>query len=332
MMAATSYNQTSRRTANSNATAESSENNSVSTNTSRSTSANTATNNRATRTNTSTPTRTTTTTTRTTTSSPSRSSSTSSRTTTTSPTRSSGTTTRTTTSPTRSTGTTTRTATTSPTRNSGTSSRTTTSRTVNNNNSYSVNNNRSAGSNNSHKNARVVYSDRAGHAHYSSSRKYTGHHQPTHVYRETPRTKVYRSQYHTYRSPQYVNIVWSRNMHRNYISMYPEVRYWNYDVGYRINSISAYRADLYVGNVMNVYGRVDEVYYSHETDEYFLYVGLHYPYQDFTVIVPGDVARRYSRRPGYYFNNQYIQVTGLISQYDSKPEIVVKRNSQLNLY
>jgi hypothetical protein len=116
------------------------------------------------------------------------------------------------------------------------------------------------------------------------------------------------------------------------MEMYPEVRYWHYNVGYRINSTSAYYADYYIGEVMNVYGKVTDVYYAYETDEFFLYFGAYYPYHDFTIVLPGVIARRYSAIPDRYFDNQYISVTGLITAYDGKPEIVVKRNFQLDVY
>jgi hypothetical protein len=113
--------------------------------------------------------------------------------------------------------------------------------------------------------------------------------------------------------------------------MYPTYT-WHYSPGYRIPSISAYRADFYIGEVMNVYGQVSDVYYAPESDEYFLYIGPYYPYQDFTVVVPGWVARNYSYRPVTYFLNQNICITGLITAYDGIPEIVVKRNFQINVY
>lgn len=173
---------------------------------------------------------------------------------------------------------------------------------------------------------------RSAHTSYPSSRSYRGHHETTYVYRTPPRSKSYRSVHYAYRAPRHVEIIWTRDMHRNYITMYPEVRRYNYEIGYRIRSISAYNADLYYGEVMNVYGKITEVYYSRETDEYFLYMGPYYPYQDFTIVVPGYIARRYSRRPVYYFDNQYINVTGLITSFEGKPEIVIKRNFQLGTY
>jgi hypothetical protein len=110
------------------------------------------------------------------------------------------------------------------------------------------------------------------------------------------------------------------------------VTYWNYYPGYRISNVSAYFAEYYMGEVMTVYGKVKEVFYSRSTDEYFLYFGAYYPYQDFTVVMPGWIARQYTRRPERYFENDYLAVTGLITSFNGNPEIVVKEAFQLNRY
>ncbi len=200
---------------------------------------------------------------------------------------------------------------------------------VNNRGNYSSNNNDRHSVNNSSRNN---HSSRTVYASSPSSRVYRGSHQVTHVYHTPPQAKSYRVKHYSYRRPVHVDIIWTRDMHRNYLRMYPDYHYYNYSYGYRINSISAYDADYYIGDVKNVYGEITEVYYARESDEYFLYVGPHYPYQDFTVVVPGHIARNYSRRPEYYFNHEYINVTGLITAFEGKPEIVVKRNYQLNVY
>ena len=63
-----------------------------------------------------------------------------------------------------------------------------------------------------------------------------------------------------------------------------------------------------------------------------MYFGGSYPYQDFTVVLPGSYARRFNRNPEMYFAGRYIWVTGLVSTFDGKPEIMVMRKSQVHLY
>ena len=121
-------------------------------------------------------------------------------------------------------------------------------------------------------------------------------------------------------------------MHHHYIKMYPRHRRWHYSYGHHISSIPAYNADFYIGDVKKVYGRVTDVYYAQETDEYFLYIGPYFPYQHFTIVVPGHIARNHSHRPGRYYMNQNINVTGLITTFKDTPEILVKRNYQLSVY
>ena len=134
-----------------------------------------------------------------------------------------------------------------------------------------------------------------------------------------------------FRAPFRADIMWTNSMYSDYRTFYPEVS-WRYPFGYRIISISAYDSRDYIGEVANIYGRVAETYYNIETDEYYLYIGETYPYQDFTVVIPGYEARRFSRNPDYYFANMNISVTGYVVNIEGKPEIQVRRASQINVY
>lgn len=167
---------------------------------------------------------------------------------------------------------------------------------------------------------------------HSTTRVYRGQHTYHYAHNYVPESREYRAKHYVYREPVHVHIVWTRDLHRHYIRMYPSIRHWEYRYGYRIDNVSAYYADYYIGDVKTVYGRVKEVFYARESDEFFLYVGDYYPYQDFTIVLPGSIARKFSRRPEAYFTNEYVDVTGLITQYEGKPEIVVKRNFQLSVY
>jgi len=86
------------------------------------------------------------------------------------------------------------------------------------------------------------------------------------------------------------------------------------------------------GEVVNVYGKVYEVYYSRYTDEYIMYFGAYFPYHDFTAVVPGEIARRYSPWPERYFAKEHLVISGLVAVYESVPEITVRAGSQIRLY
>jgi hypothetical protein len=148
----------------------------------------------------------------------------------------------------------------------------------------------------------------------------------------TYRPAEYRRVHYPYRAPAHVEIVWSVPMYRFYRSIYPDYDYWYYPVGHRIKTISAYDAGFYVGELARVYGRVEYVWYSRATKEYYLYFGGPYPYQDFSVIVPANIARKYNRRPDRFFTNRDIAITGLISRWEGKPEMLIKKTNQLDIY
>jgi len=142
----------------------------------------------------------------------------------------------------------------------------------------------------------------------------------------------YHKSHYKYRVPKHRNVIWTHNMYREYRKLYPDYHYWYYPTGYRISTIPYYNAYFHIGEVRNVYGRIHGVWYSWATDEYYLYFGAAYPYQNFTVILEGRDARRFSRHPEAYFGGRDIWVTGLVSTFEGKPEIMVKRNSQIHLY
>jgi hypothetical protein len=148
----------------------------------------------------------------------------------------------------------------------------------------------------------------------------------------SPRPVEYRRVHNPYRVPLHHEVFWSINLHNDFRIFYPEVRYWRYETGYRLPSIPAYDAIDYVGEVVRIYGRVFEVHYEYDTDDYFLYFGDYYPYQDFTIIISGEEARRFSRRPERVFQRADIAVTGYVTEFENRPEVVVRRASQIDMY
>lgn len=88
----------------------------------------------------------------------------------------------------------------------------------------------------------------------------------------------------------------------------------------------------YVGSVKRVYGKIEEVYYSPEDRTYTLYFGAQYAYHDFSVVVPRDVAKRFSWSPSWYFEDEHVWVVGLIETWEGKPEIVLHDEQQIRRY
>jgi hypothetical protein len=142
----------------------------------------------------------------------------------------------------------------------------------------------------------------------------------------------YRRVHYPYRAPLHSNIFWSVSIHNDFRIFYPEVRTWRYEIGYRIPAVPAYDAEFHIGDVAKVYGKVFDIYYEYESDEYYLYFGDYFPYQDFSVVIQGEEARAFSRRPERFFQGANIAVTGYVSDFEEKPEMVIRRASQIEIY
>lgn len=170
---------------------------------------------------------------------------------------------------------------------------------------------------------------------YHSRHYYGGHHYhyayPIHKVKIHYHHDTYLHNYHVLYYPSYTNIYWTRHMYRNYSKWYPDF-YWNYNYGHRIQTISVFDAKYNLGEVANVYGRVYATWHNKETDDFLLFFGGDFPYQAFTVVLPGHVARKYSWRPQRFFLGEHITATGLITTFDGSPEMVVKNKRQISLY
>lgn len=148
--------------------------------------------------------------------------------------------------------------------------------------------------------------------------------------REIPVTE--RARYYGYRVPVRRELIWDAIMLRDFRLFYPEIVTWRYATGYRVPVIPAYEAYSNIGEVGNVYGRVVETYYDNANDQYYLYFGEPYPNHIFSIIIPGPEARYLNPRPDIYFNGQHVTVTGYITNFDNRPEIIIRKARQIQIY
>jgi hypothetical protein len=170
---------------------------------------------------------------------------------------------------------------------------------------------------------------------FSTERYYSGNHYhnayPTRKVKFHYHPDTYLHNFHVLYYPVYRDIYWSRAMYRDYHRWYPNYM-WRYNYGYRIQTISAFDAKYNMGELAMVYGRVYATWFNRDTDDYLLFFGGDYPYQEFTIVIPAHVARRFSWRPERYFLGEHVTVTGLITTFNGIPEIVVKNKRQINIY
>jgi hypothetical protein len=142
---------------------------------------------------------------------------------------------------------------------------------------------------------------------------------------------TYHNHYRAMYYPAHREIIWTHRMNRYYIGLYPGYTY-RYPMGYHIQTISAFETRYNLGEVARVYGRVYATWYNRETDDLLLFFGGEFPNQEFTMVVPGNVARRFNWRPERYFLGQHVYATGLITSFEGRAEMVIKKRSQLDIY
>lgn len=142
---------------------------------------------------------------------------------------------------------------------------------------------------------------------------------------------TYHNHYRVMYYPAHREIIWTNRMYRYYVDLYPGY-IWRYDIGYHIQTISAFETRYNVGEVARVYGRVYATWYNRESDDLLLFFGGEFPHQEFTMVVPGHIARRFNWRPDRYFLGQHILATGLITSYDGNPEMIIRKKSQMDVY
>lgn len=157
------------------------------------------------------------------------------------------------------------------------------------------------------------------------------HHYPKTSVKVHVHSATHHNHYKAMYYPAHRDIIWTRRMHRHYVDLYPGY-VWRYPVGYSIRTISVFDARFNIGEVSRVYGRVYATWYNRDSDDLMLFFGGQYPHQEFTMIIPGNIARRYSWRPERYFLGQHVFATGLITSFEGNPEMIVKKKYQLDVY
>lgn len=127
-----------------------------------------------------------------------------------------------------------------------------------------------------------------------------------------------------------IRTYWRPSWNMFYVNHFPHFRV-SY-VSSNIATISGRQAKYHVHEVKNVFGKVYETYYSRETNEFFLYLGDPYPFQDFTIVMTGQLAEEFRRVSHRYFIGENFMVSGYITAYDDKPEMIIRYRNQLQKF
>jgi hypothetical protein len=105
------------------------------------------------------------------------------------------------------------------------------------------------------------------------------------------------------------------------------------NVAYAQTSISPEEAYKHIGKTQTVCGTVASTYYSNrgKGQPTFLNLNKPYPNQIFTIVIWGSDRPKFSQPPETMYKNTKVCVTGKITTYKNKPEIVVKDPSQIQI-
>lgn len=89
----------------------------------------------------------------------------------------------------------------------------------------------------------------------------------------------------------------------------------------------------HVGERKTVYGTIASTYYSYEScgSSTFLNFDRPYPEQTFTIVIWGPDRSKFQESPEIMFEGKTVYVTGEISSYKGKPQIIVTDPSQIEI-
>lgn len=137
---------------------------------------------------------------------------------------------------------------------------------------------------------------------------------------------------HLYINPAHARIYLRPLWFDFYLHRFPRYQISERDYNHRIDYVSGDNAKYYIGKIKSVYGRIYETYYDEEFNEFYIYLGAPYPNHDFMIVITGSLAAQYSVEPNRYFMDRNIQVTGLITDWNSEPEMIIKYSDQIIRY
>ena len=95
--------------------------------------------------------------------------------------------------------------------------------------------------------------------------------------------------------------------------------------------ISLDEVGKHIGDSVKVCGQVYDTYYAVRTENTptFLNIGAKYPNQLLTVVIWGDVRKKFEGNPEEVFKDKQVCVIGKLEIYKDKPQIVIQKTDQI---
>ncbi len=98
-------------------------------------------------------------------------------------------------------------------------------------------------------------------------------------------------------------------------------------------SIKLDEINKHIGDSVKVCGQVYDTYYAVRTENTptFLNIGAKYPNQLLTIVIWGDVRKKFESNPEEVFKDKQVCVSGKLETYNDKPQIVIQKPVQLSI-
>jgi hypothetical protein len=89
----------------------------------------------------------------------------------------------------------------------------------------------------------------------------------------------------------------------------------------------------HIGDSVKVCGQVYATYHAIRTENTptFLNIGAKYPDQKLTIVIWGDVRKKFEGNPEEVFKNKVVCVIGKLETYKDKPQIVIQKTDQISI-
>ena len=89
----------------------------------------------------------------------------------------------------------------------------------------------------------------------------------------------------------------------------------------------------HIGDSVKVCGHVYDTYYAVRTENTptFINIGAKYPDQKLTVVIWGEVRKKFEGNPEEVFKNKEVCVIGKLETYKDKPQIVIQKTDQITI-
>jgi micrococcal nuclease len=99
----------------------------------------------------------------------------------------------------------------------------------------------------------------------------------------------------------------------------------------KIEIIDACSAINYIGKEVIIEGKVVDSYRSLKSNTVFLNFERPYPKQCFTAVIFNSDLNKFPQNPEYFYLNKKVRIYGIVKEYKSRPEIILKDPSQIEI-